>query len=218
MRTPRPRIIDVLGWAAPFAMAVRYSDGPSHCIEMSLAGAEVLRRRGIGASVGTCAIWAESLVKDVGVTVGLSAREVWARFSEPRPPFDDWIRDGGLVNVGGNSDPVHCVIETDCEHIDLTFGQLRRYGFRVPLVLIAPLADGHLTITADQWRASYIECPRSPDPSWPVNPGLVDDLDELVSLGRQLANHETFVTFLGRIHRPMFDVCIDNMTSWGLLP
>jgi hypothetical protein len=149
--------VTALALAAPFFIARQFGDHFAYCVEMSVAGAQVLQRRGIAARPLPCGI--------IGVNgklpfaIGLPAHEVYQRFVAPAGSFEEWKRDW-VDQAHGDGFVTHMVIEAEISNrrhiIDLTYGQLMKIGVNVPLVMIGAFS-GWPSHSGEDWSLEYVD-------------------------------------------------------------
>lgn len=187
------RIVKALRLAATYAIPTHFGDHLRHCGEASIAGAEVLRRRGLRARVLPCAVVGTAQARGVGFSVGLNGRELYnlqVAMGEPMPPYEVW-REEMASRCPPDDDLVfHACIEASLGRhrafIDLTAGQLRQdYGVAVPMTL-AFFGQGWPAASVDDWTFTYTKSPRQAKVSafleGKSQKGLADDLDALLDV------------------------------------
>ena len=148
------KMLAALMLANPFALLGRYDDDLAHCFEASTAATLALKARGVKARVVPCAVMAHDPVLERSGSIGLTTRDLYARVNwggEPPEPHDEWVSRQWVVKPDALGRE-HIVIEVRDTHarylVDLTIGQLRVIGLRVPL---------HLKVRWDQWPSFEVD-------------------------------------------------------------
>lgn len=188
--------IDALLLANPLCLAMRYDDGLGHCIEASVNGAMALQKHGVSAEAVPCTLRADNQPKDRSLTIGMHPQELYERFDKSDgkcPPYEEWIaHHAHSLPAEEEMGRMHMIIRAshDGEHVfvDLTAGQIRKFGFDVPLHIVSYGTEvaWHGFDFPDGTSIEYGEYHGTPeDASKFHNAGLVDDYDNLMDLGVQ---------------------------------
>lgn len=217
------RMIEALKFANPFCLVPRFDDGLAHCIEVSVCGAEVLRRQRIVARTLPCAVVVTGELGQ-GWSLGLNPRQLYA-LTRPNLPFEEWSRVR-FASKPVDDHPIHMVIEA--KHagqraiIDLTIGQLRSLGRApVPLHLHAMVGvdGGWVELTGDGVVITYMDSPNTEHLPAEArdyhDPNYVDDLHRMMELAlRCQLDRVRYLDELRRLNPEGVERCNERLSRW----
>jgi hypothetical protein len=103
------RTVQALITVAPLAIAARFEGGLKHCVEASVAGAEVLRRRHIKVKPIPCSVMVYRDDRAFALSVDFNDRQLYDRIVGDKPSFDVWKMDVA-PDAPADENPLHVAI------------------------------------------------------------------------------------------------------------
>lgn len=224
------RAVRALTLASPFCMVPRTKGDFAHCVETSTVGAAVLASRTIEARVIPCGIVGNNPKLESGISVGLTAREVYDLTEGEKPTFEEW-KAGYYQEFNKEfwdyECPAHTVIRA--QHgdeqvvIDLTLGQIRqKYKVDVSLTrswFLSRDVTWPWLETPDGWQLSYIDCLHADAVMERVNkykvPQVwVEELDDMMDLAIYCElDQQRFYRELNRQQPKLFKYCLRHLEN-----
>lgn len=229
--SPLRRAVHALSLASPFCMIPRTKGDFAHCVEVSVVGAAALVDRTFDARVVPCGIIGMHSKLETGVSVGLTAREVYDLTTGEKPSFEEWkLKYHQEYNreFWDYESPSHVVIEARCGNertiVDLTLGQIRqKYRIDVSLTrswfMSRDMLGWPQLETPIGWQISYVDCPRADTVSkqaseYPIPRVWVEELDYLMDLAIGCGlDQQRFYRELNRQQPKLFKLCLKHLES-----
>ena len=212
-------IISRLAWSAPLVLAARQPTSMAACYDMSFVGVEVLKRFGLNARLLPCVVIAKSSDGSYAHCLGLNESEIRARAADV-----DGLVSGVVETLNPDHSHHHVAIEVKDRGarvvVDLTIGQLRRYGVPTPFTMWGFCRDWP-TWDVDGWHIQYEPSPRLDEAI--ARAGLyaaklgvmIEELEELIRHARQYRNHDDFFRSLRASNdRITWSRTLDVMNTW----